>query len=76
MSIVSKHFPEVLDAQRESACTCEPDGHGAADFCPACRAEYDAWREQIGAGLPLPGEEYEPCGQQFQDGPLPPDTPF
>jgi hypothetical protein len=76
MSILSNHYPEVLDELNGTACTCGPDGHGAADFCPACQADYDAYREMADAGLPLPGEEYEPCGQLLQDGPLPDDMPF
>jgi hypothetical protein len=76
MSIVSKHHPEVLDAMNGTACTCSPVGDGPADMCEACQAEYDAWREMADAGLPLPGEEYEPCGQIYPDGPLPEDVPF
>jgi hypothetical protein len=87
VSILSNHHPEVLDAMnaqvenpREcgppTACTCPPAGVGVAEMCPACQAEYLLYRERVDAGLPLPGEEYERCGQQFSDGPLPDDAPF
>jgi hypothetical protein len=82
MSIVSNHFPEVLDALNgfdsadATACTCPPDGNGVGDMCAACQAEYHAWREMADAGLPLPGEEYEPCGQPLTLAPLPDGMPF
>jgi len=45
-------------------------------MCAGCQDESNAWREMADAGLPLPGEEFEPCGQLFADGPLPADLPF
>lgn len=84
MSYYLNHKQASIDAGRlggdprevPPACTCPPNGNGIGEMCPACQAEYRAWREQMDAELPLPGTEYERCGQQFSDGPLPDDVPF
>jgi hypothetical protein len=64
MSVLSNHFPEVLD-QLNGVCTCTPQGNDAGQMCPGCRAEYDAWLDST-----------VPCGQIYPDGPLPADVPF
>jgi hypothetical protein len=84
MSVYSNHFPEVINAcrfaedPRESGpvCECSPEGNSVGEMCEACQADYDLWLAQVDAQLPLPGEEFEPCGQMFVDGPLSADLPF
>jgi hypothetical protein len=66
MSILSNHYIEILDIVNGGPpepgcppCACPLDGTGVYEMCPACQADYFAYREMADADLPLPGEEYE-----------------
>jgi len=82
VSILSNHFPEILDELNGGPPEPHDPGPGCCDpattghLCPACRREFEHWLDQVNERLPRPGEEFEPCGRQFTDGPLPADMPF
>lgn len=73
MSILSNHYPEVLDELNGTACTCPPDGQSVDDMCPACQSDYQQWAAS--QEEPMTPAAYdalvetlpEPCGQQFPD---------
>ncbi len=81
MSILSNHFPEILDElnggpPEPAGRCCDPEITGR--LCPACQQDYEAWLRTLENQLPLPqppmpGEDDgEPCGQQFPDEEPPP----
>jgi hypothetical protein len=80
VSILSNHFPEVLDSLNSGPpepC-CRPEQSGR--LCPRCAMDYETWSREVEALPPWYDEIVailpEPCGQQFPEEPLPADMPF
>src|SRR5579872_3204258 len=69
MGMVSKHFPEVLEAANGTACTCPPDINSPDDMCDGCQSDYEQWARQTEEAPAVAGV-WESCPEPSADKPF------